>query len=259
MASSIVSYNKSETNDQTSKPETPQELIFRNSQGIIFKQDEKNSSQGIIVGYEGEVDSIDKKVKLSIPTILKDIKNNNINLTATVIDEKAFENKKISYLDIPSLIEKISSFVFRCSGISTLNFQEKSNLKIIGYNAFEDHNLENISLPESLTHIYDNAFWSTNNKIENQTINFNNNLNLTEISKGTFMGMKFQNIDLPKNVKLLKRFAFYYDDWNINPAVSILNVNKYNDELIMETHNNNFGIRTCFGNYKTVKINKITK
>jgi hypothetical protein len=81
-----------------------------------------------------------------------------------------FENPKS--VIIPSSVTKIGYRAFEYSKVSTITFEQNSQLKIIEEIAFNNSNIVNIKLPDSITYIGKNAFLNCKKL---RTINIPNN------------------------------------------------------------------------------------
>ena len=65
-----------------------------------------------------------------------------------VFDELIFARRNIDALNVPPFIKKICPYAFNnCCNIRTINISEDSELRYIGYQAFTDSKIRNISIP----------------------------------------------------------------------------------------------------------------
>ncbi len=76
----------------------------------------------------------------------------------TEIDSYAFAKTGLISITIPAAITSFGTRAFYSSSLRTVTFASGSKLKYTGSSAFEDSDLSNISLPEGLKDINDNAF-----------------------------------------------------------------------------------------------------
>ena len=80
----------------------------------------------------------------------------------TKIGSGAFDSAKIESITIPSSIISIESLGFAYTGnLLSLNFEQNSQLKSIGFQAFESSNLKSIIIPENVESIGNFAFASS--------------------------------------------------------------------------------------------------
>ena len=79
------------------------------------------------------------------------------------------------------------------------------NTKIIGSCSFEYSNIEEISIPSSVTKICENAFNNCFNLIK---VEIPTNSNLQTIEKGSFSGSKIEEISIPPSVTKICEYAF---------------------------------------------------
>ncbi|MGI6594056.1 MAG: leucine-rich repeat protein [Christensenellales bacterium] len=102
------------------------------------------------------------------------------------IGKSAFENcSKIENIQLPSGISKISDSTFKdCIDLKTINLT--NSLKEIGNLAFKSTALEDLVIPESITKIGINAYWSS--KIKN--LYFQKSLGELQICKEAFRDCK---------------------------------------------------------------------
>lgn len=88
-----------------------------------------------------------------------------LNLSSSIkeIGHSAFENNDIRYLTIPSSLNIIKSWAFASNQyLSSVTFQENSNLQSIGDYAFYYNSFSNFNIPGKVGTIGTNAFYGTN-------------------------------------------------------------------------------------------------
>ncbi|KAK8845126.1 hypothetical protein M9Y10_021307 [Tritrichomonas musculus] len=62
--------------------------------------------------------------------------------------------RDVKYVVIPAFIKRISAYAFQfCEDVKKVIFQEKSELKSIGFSAFSQTNIESIQIPDHVTNI----------------------------------------------------------------------------------------------------------
>ena len=113
-------------------------------------------------------------------------------------------NTAIKGVAIPAEITAIGTMAFdNCTSLSSLAFEDGSNMTIIKDQAFRKTALKKLEFPKSLVTIGVQAF---NNTGSLTTITFPDNSSLTTISQGAFNGsLKLANVVLPASVTSLDR------------------------------------------------------
>ena len=79
--------------------------------------------------------------------------------TLTLIGENAFKKSGLQAIEIPASVEIIEDGAFQdCTALTTVTFEEGSQLKTIGYSAFSRSGLQSIEIPASVKTIGRAAF-----------------------------------------------------------------------------------------------------
>ena len=90
------------------------------------------------------------------------ITNVTIGSSVTNIGNDAFKAcRRLTNIVIPDSVIQIGSFAFMESGLSNVTFGD--SVRTIGQDAFRDCRLVNITIPASVTRIYDTAFYGNSN------------------------------------------------------------------------------------------------
>ena len=122
-----------------------------------------------------------------------------------VIEQSAFENTKhLACISLPDTIETLGSKVFSDSGITSLSFGENPIIKTIPANAFSYTNLTEVTIPDSVTLVDDNAF-------RNNT--YLTKLNIGKGDKLMFMSNAFYQtglteLNIPENLYYIGEYCF---------------------------------------------------
>ena len=172
------------------------------------------------------------------------LKEITINSNRKELDWKIFKNcSALEVITIPKTITVIAEEAFcGCTNLQKVKFEDNSQLKKIGNNAFENcDNLSKIVLPENVESVGEKAFYHCdlleNVKLNNKLNSLNSNVfcscknlkqiefleGLTFIGDGAFGNCyELQEIVLPKTVQKIGVEAFYNCD-------SLINVNMQNN------------------------------
>ncbi len=76
-----------------------------------------------------------------------------------LIDFQTFSKSCITEIVIPSSVEQIDFYAFKdCLQLSSVKFEDSSNLTSIDYGAFAGTSITDICIPASVTEIGDQAF-----------------------------------------------------------------------------------------------------
>lgn len=128
--------------------------------------------------------------------------------TLTVIDTRAFDNSGITEITIPPSVQTISTQAFeRCSALTTVTFEEGSNLQTLGEGVFQEcKSLTAISLPDKVTQIPNYSFYYCNS-LEN--IKLPSSLNA--IGQYAFdNNTKLSDVNFPETLRSIREYAFRY-------------------------------------------------
>jgi Fe-S-cluster containining protein len=106
---------------------------------------------------------------------------------------------------IPSNVVKIGANAFCQKGVNTVTFEAGSKLKEIGNWAFNQTNLQSITIPNSVEKIGKECFWACNSLTE---VTFDSGSKLTEIGAQTFYETRLRNIRIPKSVEKIGTQCF---------------------------------------------------
>lgn len=123
------------------------------------------------------------------------------------IPSNAFgSDSMISELFVPNNIKFIGSMAFNNTGISTLTFEENSQLYYIGPMAFETIRITALQIPSSVVCIDDGAFKDCASL---GSVSFGENSTLQEIGSSAFCGnISLSSIQLPETVRKIGAFCF---------------------------------------------------
>lgn len=159
-----------------------------------------------------------KSLQLNNITILPDNRNfkyidNEHKMIAGKSDQNSgcfdvlvFACRDIEKAVIPSTIKYISDFAFQnCKLLKTVDFEDNSELLIIGKKAFCDSSIETIFIPEKLNKIKKGAF-SQCKKLE--IVEFSCESSLKSIGKTAFSDTIIKKIRIPKETRKISSFAF---------------------------------------------------
>lgn len=171
------------------------------TEGLVFTETYYNDEYAYIVSdYFGNDDSI------IIPSYFKGLKVVGIGGLSFALGP----NANLSSVYIPKEIKYIGNAAFSgAENLKTVIFEEGSQLKSIGYSAFESaSSLENIVIPSSVTSISVNAFYGTTNL---KTVRFEKESQITSIGKQAFSRARsLESIVLPEGITTIEEFAFSY-------------------------------------------------
>ena len=108
-----------------------------------------------------------------------------------------FAKKDIEKITIPSFIKRIASFAFsNCKNLQVVEFEDNSELEVIGKYAFEYCLFEKISIPRNVTYIMKQAF--NTNKLKK--IEFSKESKLKVIGEYAFNDTLIENITIPSTI-----------------------------------------------------------
>ncbi len=108
---------------------------------------------------------------------------------------------------MPNTVEVIGFGAFENSNFTKVEFEENINLLTIGFRAFYNSKLQEITIPKSVISIDYYAFAMSKDLT---TVNFEKDNKLTGIYEGAFYGCQsLENIILPQSIVEIADFAFY--------------------------------------------------
>ncbi|MBK6284933.1 MAG: leucine-rich repeat protein [Draconibacterium sp.] len=127
-----------------------------------------------------------------------------------VIISCSLNNVNVNIINIPNTLDGqkitgITDGVFRTFGLIGVNLP--ANLKIIGYGAFAENDILNITIPESVEELKGEVFWGNNI----DELIFEGNSKLTKIGWGTFYNNKITSLTLPDNLNFIENYAFGFN------------------------------------------------
>ncbi len=124
----------------------------------------------------------------------------------TVSESFCGECTTLEELILSDKIETIGKMAFYgCSNLKSVNFESASNLKTIGYQAFQNTSLTEITIPKSVETIEGFAFYGCN---ELETVNFTHPSNLTTIGERAFYQTGLKTLNIPATVQRVESQAF---------------------------------------------------
>ena len=185
---------------------TPYDVVDveEDEQGIMFitgEQDERNFY------FNYETLEMTTQEKNTFEQIIEAVRNGTkTTLTyddfegVTDIPSNAFEDcTALTSVEIPNTITSIGSYAFnRCTGLTSLTFQENSTLTEINTGAFSScSNLTTLRIPASVTGIYISTFGGCSNLSE---VIFEEGSQLQKLGASAFSGTKITEITLPSNL-----------------------------------------------------------
>ena len=129
----------------------------------------------------------------------------NDSYTITKIGEQAFsQSTSLTSITIPTSVTEIGKYAFNSAQVTTVSFEESSNLKTIGESAFSNTPLKSIQIPSSVTTIMNSAFLATSLT----SVTFGDNSKLDTIKSRAFGMCDFTTITIPSEVKAIEENAF---------------------------------------------------
>lgn len=180
--------------------------------GLTFTYDNNHKT----VSVSGQSSNAKDKLDIDIP---ESIIHNGDAYKVTSIADRAFYNKGITSITLPSTIKSIGSAAFGYNKIQTLNLPD--GLSTISDSAFLGNQITILDIPNSVTSIGKAAF--TYNQINYLKLSDN----ISTIYESTFMSNKLQTVDIPNNVKEIKSNAFTFN--NLASATLSSNTNYETD------------------------------
>jgi len=120
-------------------------------------------------------------------------------------DDSSYYSCAVASVTIPSSVRVIEDDAFRyCSKLTTVIFEEGSQLERIGKCAFQFSGVESIALPASLREIAEYAF----SDCALQSISFDESSCLEIIGSDAFSSSKLTEITIPASVTVIDDYAF---------------------------------------------------
>ncbi|KAK8842915.1 hypothetical protein M9Y10_025781 [Tritrichomonas musculus] len=121
-------------------------------------------------------------------------------------DSLLFAKRSIEHVIIPSFVNKICALSFYlCTNLKSVEFEEKSELKIIGKSSFNRSTLKSIIIPSSVVCIEDKAFLLCDKL---QSVEFEPNSKLKIIKDEAFYLSAIEQISIPSNVTYIGNRSF---------------------------------------------------
>ncbi len=112
----------------------------------------------------------------------------------------------LTEIEIPASVKTIGDYAFgTCQNLTSVTFEDGSQLKEIGDAAFSGCGLTTITIPEGVTSIGDYAFEWCNSLA---SVHFTNNAKLQSIGDGAFSGTILSSVVIPKSVTAIGAGAF---------------------------------------------------
>ena len=176
----------------------------------------KNDDDSLTIN--GFVEGVDLSLysDLFIPPNIFDftVKSINKENSSSESDIGAFQNVPLNSLFISSTIETIGAYSFSGCGLTSVTFDENSNLNTIGDSAFSSNHLQNIDLPDSITNLGQIAF--AGNELSNITIPSK----ISTLETAVFNSNNLEILSLPSNIQTINSAAFSY---NVLNSISFTN------------------------------------
>lgn len=178
-------YNMNQLKNIKISEKAKSQFIYSDDGKFIFKKSDPNSED-----YDSLFFSQKDITEVTIPPFIKRISS------------CAFAFSKIEYIMIPKQVTEICSFAFsNCKELQKVEFEENSDLQIIGKYAFGCTSIESITIPKHITKISEGTFFNCE---KFQEINFHDDCELKIIDKRSFGFTALQSITIPASVVELK-------------------------------------------------------
>ena len=170
-------------------PSKKQNIINYEDTFILGKSDLNKDEYDVIIL------AITKKETVAIPPFIKKISSNAFSDNCYV--------KKV--IISPHVKEIGSDAFFQCEELQVVEFQQNSELQIIGKNAFIRTNINRVFIPPSVIEIGESAFYECDNL---QLVEIPYNSQLQIIGKESFSGSQIRRIFIPQHVKVICEEVF---------------------------------------------------
>ncbi len=122
-----------------------------------------------------------------------------------VMEQYAFAStKSLVSISLPASLSTMGSYAFYKSAISSVQFAENSSLTSIPKHAFASTGLTEVTLPDSVIYIDDNAF---RDSLQLQTVNFGAGENL-QVMSNAFYNTGITTLTIPENMQYIGEYAF---------------------------------------------------
>ncbi|KAK8840106.1 hypothetical protein M9Y10_031043 [Tritrichomonas musculus] len=116
-----------------------------------------------------------------------------------------FCHSTIQYLKIPKFVTSIGPNAFKNTLLKKVDFEEGSKLVSIGSSSFENSQIEEIAIPDSVEYIQDFAFYNCNNL---KKVHIQSKSNLLGIHMNAFAKTSIKSIVFPSTLKFVSFHAF---------------------------------------------------
>lgn len=150
-----------------------------------------------ITGWSGGLPIGDLDIPSTLPY-------GGVDKKVTVIKDWAFWNKGITNVTIPHTVKQIGLLAFAENQLTTVTFEDESELKEIASSAFHTNMLTTIKIPASVQKIGTNAF--ENNQLTSVT--FESESKLEKIEMSAFKRNMLPIIKIPASVQKIGQEAF---------------------------------------------------
>ena len=177
----------------------------------------------------------------------------NLNKSVNEINEAAFSNNKIKRVELSESLKYLGKNIFLNNEITSIRFNEK--LEEIGESAFENNNIVNLVLPESLKKIGYRAF------LDNSIVNLKIPKNVEIISSYAFSDNKLKTLDFLVDEDTnecslvdIYNYAFSGRDFGNNENTNSNSI----ESLVLPKSSNNGGYKLERGVFEYNKIKKLT-
>ncbi|KAK8896916.1 hypothetical protein M9Y10_014842 [Tritrichomonas musculus] len=155
--------------------------------------------------YEADVEIIPND-EVNIKLLTDGLIIGKTDLKKDIFNTLIFAKRSIQQVVIPSFITRISCDAFnRCNNLTKVEFQENSQLEIIGNSAFNSCTIESIKIPSSVKIIEIEAFMECNFLVN---VEFEKNSQLEVIKNNAFSYTSIYSIAIPSSVIKIEREAF---------------------------------------------------
>lgn len=203
-------------------------------------------------------------------TKLLNCKNIYLPNSLKIIDELAFKNKNISYINFGSSVETIGSEAFYNAKLNTISLPE--SIVSVGDFAFAKNNLKSVYIGKNCSTLGKGVFIENNSlneiKINNENLNLIIENNIIYNKDKTQLLLSYGEIDevtLPTSLYKINDYAFYnnqniksinfnrmmeYDKIYTVGSYAFYNCNNLNNIIFNNTVNlqiNSYAFKNCFG------------